>query len=141
MRFQLDIELGNERMCTSGHVASALLNVVASLREFPRHRGDSKRIQDVNGNTVGEWKFTDQRRIVIELLDIKENPDMGTLDAEGAKLLLRDALGEFITARIPMDEYVGKRYSAQSLKFKLDKVQEVASEPCGLLSSKPATST
>jgi hypothetical protein len=56
-KFTLTIELGNDAMRSSAHVASALRNVIASLQEFPRHVGDSKRIQDVNGNTVGEWSF------------------------------------------------------------------------------------
>ncbi len=59
-KFVLTINIGNDAMHNSRHVADALCNVVASLTEFSRIEGDSGRIQDVNGNTVGEWYFTEE---------------------------------------------------------------------------------
>jgi len=53
-RFTLEIELGNDGMRTSQHVAEALYEI--AQRVYPRHEEEGK-IRDVNGNTVGGWSF------------------------------------------------------------------------------------
>jgi hypothetical protein len=50
-KFTLNIELGNEAMQTGEDVARALRAVAKKLDGG----ADSGRVQDENGNTVGEW--------------------------------------------------------------------------------------
>jgi len=67
MRFTLTIELGNEAMQTSGDIAGALEDVIATLarhhtRDNYLPRAATRRhisIIDINGNTVGKWEVTD----------------------------------------------------------------------------------
>jgi len=54
-KFILTIDLGNAEMCERHHVADALRKVTDSILNNDDY--DSKNIKDVNGNTVGRWKF------------------------------------------------------------------------------------
>jgi len=56
-------------------------------------------------------------RIVI---DIPEG-----VDAHDAQQIVRDAIGEFIAHRTPVNLYVEDRYSAQDLTFRADKLADV----------------
>ena len=61
MRFQLNLQLGNDKMRTSHHVAQALRKVAAILEAGHAHpEEDEKKILDINGNSCGKWEFTDQ---------------------------------------------------------------------------------
>jgi hypothetical protein len=53
-------------------------------------------------------------------IDIDNPPNEADL-----ALLLRDALGEFMSTRTPVDEYVAKRYQGESEKFLTNKGYEV----------------
>jgi len=57
VRFILTIELGNDAMSTRAQLAQALRDAAVSVEDYAYRQGYSKRIQDANGNTVGEWKF------------------------------------------------------------------------------------
>lgn len=62
MKFKLEIELGNDAMCTSRDVANALLEVARKLGSAETHLRleASARIKDDNGNKVGEWEVTSE---------------------------------------------------------------------------------
>jgi len=47
------------------------------------------------------------------------------LNEEQAGLLLRDALGEFVSARHPVSTYVSNRYKGNHLSFQESKIAEV----------------
>jgi hypothetical protein len=51
MKFTLEIEMGNDAMQDWTHVADALKQ---AARELYAGKG---RIRDLNGNTVGHWRF------------------------------------------------------------------------------------
>jgi len=60
MKFTLEIELGNDGMCTSSHVSAALNTVAKRIRanDYVRSVGSdevTRGIMDVNGNSVGSW--------------------------------------------------------------------------------------
>ena len=55
MTFRLRIEMGNAEMCSEWDVADAL-KVVAQRLQKGEQTG---KIMDLNGNTVGEFKFTE----------------------------------------------------------------------------------
>jgi hypothetical protein len=62
MRFQLEIELGNDAMQTAEDIQDALTKLVKSQR-LTRYVGsdrlskiDGGKIMDENGNTVGKWE-------------------------------------------------------------------------------------
>ena len=67
MKFQLEIELGNDAMQTPGHIATALHNIARDLNNInsysydtlsytPIECGEQGRIADENGNSVGKWE-------------------------------------------------------------------------------------
>lgn len=58
MKFKLEIELGNAAMLTAENVAGALNRVSYELDTSETPGGLSGNIRDINGNTVGSWKFT-----------------------------------------------------------------------------------
>jgi hypothetical protein len=60
-------------------------------------------------------------KLIIDL----EGLNLPGLDAEQAGLMVRDALGEFISARHPITDYVSERYRGQSDLFKKNKLAEV----------------
>jgi len=130
MKFLLEIELGNEAMSRTSHVSEVLRKVAKMVDEAQIRRLDGSRIMDVNGNTVGKWEFTERARIVIDdLPDPEENPSMKELNEVGVRQLFYDALGEFIDNRIPMREYLDKRYptsSGYSDAFRQIKLEEVS---------------
>jgi len=60
-------------------------------------------------------------KIIIDLVGL----NIPGLDEQQAGVLMRDALGEFISARHPVSDYVGSRYNGQSESFRKDKLAEV----------------
>jgi hypothetical protein len=59
MKFTLEIELENDAMRTSTHLAKALRDVGERVRAaMPGviRAADNGRIRDINGNTVGSWQ-------------------------------------------------------------------------------------
>jgi len=59
MRFTLTIELGNDAMLTGEDVADALDEVCHGINTTsPMLVGETDKIRDVNGNTVGKWEVT-----------------------------------------------------------------------------------
>ena len=59
MKFKLEISMGDDAMSTENDVAEAILKVARKLMPNGPVQGV---IHDVNGNRVGEWKFTGVRR-------------------------------------------------------------------------------
>ena len=57
MIFKLDIELGNDVMKSSAHVANALLEISRKVRGRKLADGEGAKILDNNGNSVGRWRF------------------------------------------------------------------------------------
>jgi len=58
MKFTLTIELGNEAMRTRGHLAAKLKEVAKDVLSSPATvKNEGRKLRDINGNTVGEWKF------------------------------------------------------------------------------------
>lgn len=55
--FKLDVELGNAAMRSPAHLANALKRVSDRIRLHEIHEGESGKIRDINGNTVGSWVF------------------------------------------------------------------------------------
>jgi hypothetical protein len=55
--FILEIELGNDGMQTSAHIAAALTKVVKQLTNVAMAKGIIVKIMDVNGNSVGRWGY------------------------------------------------------------------------------------
>lgn len=62
MKFQLEIELGNDAMLTGGDVASALRRIADKLDVLDRTTAGSDlegveegTVRDLNGNKVGRW--------------------------------------------------------------------------------------
>ena len=57
--FTLTIRLGNEAMQTPGDVAGLLERLAGTLHNLSdwQAEGDTGRLRDLNGNTVGEWQF------------------------------------------------------------------------------------
>jgi hypothetical protein len=61
MKFTLTIELGNDAMQKRSHVAKALRDAAKEVVSSPATvRNEGRKIRDVNGNTVGEWKFEEE---------------------------------------------------------------------------------
>lgn len=64
MKFQLEIELGNDAMQTYDDVSQALKSVRAYLKEYRQSEeveaDDNAPIRDLNGNTVGKWEVVDK---------------------------------------------------------------------------------
>ena len=60
MKFNLQIKLGNEKMMVPHDVYEALKLIVEQVRYS--HLDDNTKfiIRDTNGNTVGEWSFTNE---------------------------------------------------------------------------------
>lgn len=62
-RFTIEIEMENDAMRTSTDLICALKEVIAQIRETnkanlrPVH---SRRIFDINGNTVGSWNISEE---------------------------------------------------------------------------------
>lgn len=61
MRLVIEIEMGNDAMKTGTHAGTALLDLAGHIRHEigrrePTYRDEGK-IRDVNGNTVGFWRF------------------------------------------------------------------------------------
>jgi len=63
MKFILEIEMGNDAMLTHTDVSSALRFVQAKLSEG-RNEG---RVMDINGNSVGKWEFTEEKKKTYEV--------------------------------------------------------------------------
>ena len=61
MFFILKIELGNDMMSSSLHVADALRKVADRLNrvDYPLDMPMTKGVKDANGNTVGSWEITE----------------------------------------------------------------------------------
>jgi hypothetical protein len=61
VKFILEIELGNEAMQYTGHIADALRDVVSTLDCDPVAEAIDQTgvIRDINGNTVGKWEVTE----------------------------------------------------------------------------------
>lgn len=61
MKFTLEIELGDEALQTLADVQAAIAASRRSLADGnePLEIGDSDRLWDINGNTVGKWEVTD----------------------------------------------------------------------------------
>ena len=57
MTFKLEIELGNDAVRTFSQIAKALAGVAKRLRDNNTRfiAGDTMKIMDDNGNTVGQW--------------------------------------------------------------------------------------
>lgn len=54
--FKLDIELGNDRMKNYNDIARALKKTADKVRVYARvEPGETGRIMDENGNSVGRW--------------------------------------------------------------------------------------
>ncbi|MGH2481371.1 MAG: hypothetical protein ACRDHW_17090 [Ktedonobacteraceae bacterium] len=54
----LEIELGNDAMKDPAHVAEALAEVAKQVTHVAMSKGMSTKIMDVNGNTVGFWRYS-----------------------------------------------------------------------------------
>lgn len=61
MKFTLEITLGNEAMQSADDVLDAFKESVERLWEpgADLMQGDSGRLMDENGNTVGSWRVTE----------------------------------------------------------------------------------
>lgn len=46
-------------------------------------------------------------------------------DAARVRMLLNDALAEFVNARTPVDDYVARRYADQDANFRANKADEI----------------
>lgn len=57
--FKLVLSLGNDAMQTRNNVATALRKVAARLEKASFTDDQSHKILDKNGNSVGQWIFTD----------------------------------------------------------------------------------
>lgn len=57
-QFSLNITLGNDAMRTRQHLATALRQVAKRMMEGAA-APETGKIMDVNGNSVGQWIFTD----------------------------------------------------------------------------------
>jgi hypothetical protein len=57
-KFTLEITLGNDAMRTRTDIEQALRELGQNLRYMsdPPESGDSGKIMDVNGNSVGKWE-------------------------------------------------------------------------------------
>ena len=57
MKFVLRIDLGNDAMQTRADIEEVLRKLGKNLAYMsdPPEDGDEGKIQDINGNTVGEW--------------------------------------------------------------------------------------
>lgn len=65
-------------------------------------------------------------KLVIEIPDkFAEGFKESGLTDDEATLLIRDAFGEFASARHPVSDYVSKRYKGQSVSFQEKKIAEV----------------
>jgi hypothetical protein len=60
MKFNLQIKMGNEKMMMPHDVYEALKSIVEIVRFA--HLDDKTKfiIKDANGNTVGDWSFTNE---------------------------------------------------------------------------------
>lgn len=64
MKFKMEIELGNAAMLTPADVSEALREAAKKLDGVEPALiggGLTGAIRDINGNTVGTWKFTGKR--------------------------------------------------------------------------------
>lgn len=68
MKFTLEIELGNEAMRHTGHVANALKDTAENICLAT---GKTGRIYDQNSNTVGKWEVTDDQPANVTLAGTK----------------------------------------------------------------------
>lgn len=59
MTFTITIRLGNDAMQTTENVAAALEKTAEKIRDYqdPPAAGEGGRVMDVNGQSVGEWRF------------------------------------------------------------------------------------
>lgn len=57
VKFQLEIELGNDEMTSAVNVANALRCVALQLEDRPTPLDGKRPIFDLNGNRVGHWKW------------------------------------------------------------------------------------
>jgi hypothetical protein len=69
--FTLTIKLGNDAMQTGDDIADALMAVASKVRSGH----EQGRIQDENGNTVGEFGVTDGRLAFIDGLIDSDPPE------------------------------------------------------------------
>jgi hypothetical protein len=59
MKFTLEIELGNEDMRLSWHVADALRSVADCIEDRGDSFAEGGKIHDINGNRVGQWEVVE----------------------------------------------------------------------------------
>ena len=64
MKFKLEITLGNEAMRDGADIAHKLKDIALSVEHIMHDglRGRTDAIRDVNGNTVGRWRVTEDKR-------------------------------------------------------------------------------
>lgn len=61
MKFMMEVELGNDAMTTINDVAATLRITSKKLRDYEKPlAGETGRIMDRNGNSVGRWCFTEE---------------------------------------------------------------------------------
>lgn len=65
MKFKLEIDLGNDAMCRSVHVADALITmgrkiINGTMRSVKKPAEGI--IRDINGNSVGKWELIDNAK-------------------------------------------------------------------------------
>lgn len=56
-KFTIEIEIGNSAMMRPHHVAAAVEKISKQLPHVIMLKGQTVKIQDENGNTVGFWKY------------------------------------------------------------------------------------
>jgi len=60
MRFELHIELGNDRMKTISDIVRALKKTAEKVAVYAKPLlGEGGRIMDENGNSVGHWEIVE----------------------------------------------------------------------------------
>ena len=65
MKFKLEIEHGNDGMRSNYHIGLVLKNIANKLFAFSNDKLPcelSEKIIDYNGNSVGEWSFSNEPR-------------------------------------------------------------------------------
>jgi hypothetical protein len=145
MKFNLEIELGNDAMQTTAGIGRALIKYGQRFRnesDGPAIR-DGGKIMDENGNSVGKWEIaddapTDYQRALKDYAEAKENnpsidfakPEPATIDPahlENARLEIA-LLVRFITCG--PDRYTAKNpYQRPEVKRALRYLSNKPSDP------------
>jgi hypothetical protein len=92
MKFTLEIEMNNDAMSEATDLAASLRDVARKLALESRvddvvYLG-SMTIRDINGNSVGSWKLSNEQKHVPERQDALQTIDLtprGLLTSEGAR--------------------------------------------------------